>query len=334
MIFHQYPEYTDPHQTTNEMTCSICHQTGHNKRTCSNQQKATTGKYAGMTATQIEAIFAERERKNYEELVAPIIAPKLACADCGQVETECRLERMIGGKIMCCDCLDPKPTEEEEEDDEESVCDDEQRSYGARGAPAPESDDEEEKCGCCEAPLDEDEHIFIFTKGDEEVTMCRVCGDDTHEQMKADGWTRDDDSAGGANDSDFTDCDACGYTHLCEDKCPNEATACHYEKWRADHECPDCGNTFSDAQITSKEVVPCVRCAKCFVGDCGKTTCDCVFSDAEKEDEDEGESDDSWEPECCKCGTTTDSKGMGEVEHREDLCEWMCGRCYEYHTRP
>jgi hypothetical protein len=43
-------------------------------------------------------------------------------------------------------------------------------------------------------------------------------------------------------------------------------------------------------------------------------------------------SDDSWEPECCKCGTTTDTKGMGGVEHREDLCEWMCGRCYEYHT--
>jgi hypothetical protein len=45
------------------------------------------------------------------------------------------------------------------------------------------------------------------------------------------------------------------------------------------------------------------------------------------------ESDDSWEPECCECGTTTDTKGMGGVEHREDLCEWMCGRCYEYHTR-
>jgi len=49
--------------------------------------------------------------------------------------------------------------------------------------------------------------------------------------------------------------------------------------------------------------------------------------------EEECESDDSWEPECCKCGTTTDQKGMGGVEHREDLCEWMCGRCYEYATR-
>jgi len=49
--------------------------------------------------------------------------------------------------------------------------------------------------------------------------------------------------------------------------------------------------------------------------------------------EEECESDDSWEPECCKCGTTYDQKGMGGVEHREDLCEWMCGRCYEYATR-
>ena len=99
------------------MTCSLCQQSGHNKRTCPRvTQVATTGKYAGMTAVQIEAIFAERERKNYEELVAPIVAPKSACADCGQIETECRLER-VGGKIMCCDCLDPKPTEEEEEEE-------------------------------------------------------------------------------------------------------------------------------------------------------------------------------------------------------------------------
>jgi len=58
-----------------------------------------------------------------------------------------------------------------------------------------------------------------------------------------------------------------------------------------------------------------------------------LFQEAEAKAEEECESDDSWEPECCKCGTTTDQKGMGGVEHREDLCEWMCGRCYEYATR-
>jgi hypothetical protein len=75
------------------------------RQTKTKEEVATTGKYAGMTAKQIEAIFAERERKNYEELVAPILAPKSACADCGQIETECHLERLVGGKVMCCDCL-------------------------------------------------------------------------------------------------------------------------------------------------------------------------------------------------------------------------------------
>jgi hypothetical protein len=43
---------------------------------------------------------------------------------------------------------------------------------------------------------------------------------------------------------------------------------------------------------------------------------------------------DDEDPECCKCGTTTDTKGMGGVEHREDLDGgWWCGRCYEYAKR-
>ena len=88
------------------MTCSLCHQSGHNKRTCSLvKQVATTGKYAGLNAIQIEAIFAERMRRDYEEIVAPIIAPKLACFACGQVETECHLEITEQGKTLCCDCL-------------------------------------------------------------------------------------------------------------------------------------------------------------------------------------------------------------------------------------
>ena len=88
------------------MTCSLCHQSGHNKRTCSLvKQVATTGKYAGLNAIQIEAIFAERMRRDYEEIVAPIIAPKPACFACGQVETECHLEITEQGKTLCCDCL-------------------------------------------------------------------------------------------------------------------------------------------------------------------------------------------------------------------------------------
>jgi hypothetical protein len=42
--------------------------------------------------------------------------------------------------------------------------------------------------------LDEDMHIFCYSRGDEEETMCCECGQDLHEEMKADGWKRDDDS--------------------------------------------------------------------------------------------------------------------------------------------
>lgn len=40
-----------------------------------------------------------------------------ACADCGQIETECCL-KLKGGKVMCCDCLYPEAPEEEEEEEE------------------------------------------------------------------------------------------------------------------------------------------------------------------------------------------------------------------------
>ena len=61
----------------------------------------------------------------------------------------------------CGDCKDAHMDDEEEE---ESVCDDEQRSYGARGAPAPESDDEED-VDDRDAP-----NIYPYKK-------CSVCGE-------------------------------------------------------------------------------------------------------------------------------------------------------------
>ena len=51
--------------------------------------------------------------------------------------------------------------------------------------------------------------------------------------------------------------------------------------------CPHCENTYTNAQIDSEEVVPCVRCYKCFVGDCGITACECVFSDDEDGDDED-----------------------------------------------
>jgi hypothetical protein len=45
------------------------------------------------------------------------------------------------------------------------------------------------------------------------------------------------------------DCFYCGYTHHDEDKCPNEATAHHYKKWRVDEE-----------EEEEEEIITCPRC--------------------------------------------------------------------------
>ena len=183
------------------MTCSLCHQSGHNKRTCSLvKQVATTGKYAGLNAIQIEAIFAERMRRDYEEIVAPIIAPKLACFACGQVETECHLEITEQGKTLCCDCL-----------------------YIENHPDA--------TCHRCDKKLYSKTLVLCGGGGGEcETWYCATC--------HADG-THDCPVCGDDDDEGMEDCEDCGYTHHYEDKCPNEATAHHYEKWRVDEEDDD-----------------------------------------------------------------------------------------------
>jgi len=113
----------------------------------------------------------------------------------------------------------------------------------------------------------------IYTDAQIESKEVVPCDDDTE--------TEDE----GANDSDFTDCEDCGYTHLCEDKCPNDATKCHYEKWREEEE-----------------------------------------DDTETDDEEE----DDWE--CQKCHATfpiEDDHKVKQHKHRGTLCL----RCYEYITR-
>ena len=183
------------------MTCSLCHQSGHNKRTCSLvKQVATTGKYAGLNAIQIEAIFAERMRRDYEEIVAPIIAPKLACFACGQVETECHLEITEQGKTLCCDCI-----------------------YIENHPDA--------TCHRCDKKLYSKTLVLCGGGGGEcETWYCATC--------HADG-THDCPVCGDDDDEGMEDCEDCGYTHHYEDKCPNEATAHHYEKWRVDEEDDD-----------------------------------------------------------------------------------------------
>ena len=44
----------------------------------------------------------------------------------------------------------------------------------------------------------------------------------------------DEESDDEDDDAGMEDCEWCGYTHHYEDKCPNEATQHHYDKWRAE----------------------------------------------------------------------------------------------------
>jgi hypothetical protein len=46
------------------------------------------------------------------------------------------------------------------------------------------------KCGTV---LGEMEHIHIFTKGDQEETWCDTCFQDLCDQMKAEGWSHDEE---------------------------------------------------------------------------------------------------------------------------------------------
>lgn len=77
------------------MTCSICHQTGHNKRTCDRHTLvATEGKYAGLNSIQIEAIIAERRRIEDEEFflslnLPAIIAPATEETEDTDTESDC-----------------------------------------------------------------------------------------------------------------------------------------------------------------------------------------------------------------------------------------------------
>lgn len=88
------------------------------------------------------------------------------------------------------------------------------------------------QCKNCDTYLDEDMHIFCYTRDTEDMTLCKDCGEDCYDELRADGWVRDDDEGSTTNEDDdgFEDCNVCGYAHHHEDKCPNETTCEHYEK--------------------------------------------------------------------------------------------------------
>jgi hypothetical protein len=87
----------------------------------------------------------------------------------------------------------------------------------------------------------------------------------------------DDNWALSDSDSDSSDSDSSD-----SDSSDSDSEMASSPSW-----CPHCSNTYTNNDIESGRVVPCPRCYKCFVGDCGITSCDCVpsISDSESESE-------------------------------------------------
>jgi hypothetical protein len=117
---------------------------------------------------------------------------------------------------------------------------------------------EEGCCTNCGVFLDEDMHIFCYSRGEEEETMCCECGQDLHEELKADGWRRDDDSededdedSEDSEDDDFDhkdSCDICvkGWSKAnefgrcvcrCPGGCKKPLRTCRYECKEWEEEC-------------------------------------------------------------------------------------------------
>lgn len=67
-----------------------------------------------------------------------------------------------------------------------------------------------DKCSNCDCELDEDTHIFCFEKkGENDMTMCSECGNDLADELREEGWKRDDD------DDDMSECEECGERFEC-----------------------------------------------------------------------------------------------------------------------
>ena len=248
--------------------CEYCPDEAEEEEVCDDEQRSYGARGAPAP---------ERERKNYEELVAPIIAPKLACADCGQVETECRLE-LVGGKVMCCDCLDPKPTEEEDDDETET-------------------DDEEEETVVCPR-CDRTEEDCEKNKEGEKNPITDWCGE----------WG--------------LSCDDCYYKNHPESDEDDDASSVNTQEV-----CCECDLT--EKQYNQKKGYEENLSTLHYIG--GKTYCpDC--RDPENSDDEESVCDD--ECDCCgenfaKLNTAEDAEGEKETycdgcwkDKIEDGCVW------------
>lgn len=129
------------------------------------------GKFQGAPRRRRQTRFNPIDHPALFTIAPAEIKMKLACADCGQVETECRLEITEQGKTLCCDCLYPENQKNEEEfscgncghifeneEDWSGRCDEHSCHYC--------------ECDCSACADDEDDDETVSVVGD----LCECCG--------------------------------------------------------------------------------------------------------------------------------------------------------------
>ena len=134
-----------------------------------------------------------------------------------------------------------------------------------------DSDNEEEKYCCSCGKYD-----IWYNLGDADTPMCK-CNPDFEGECDTDD--EDEDEEDEVSDDEEED-------EVSDDEEEDE------EDEEVSSKCPCCENVYTEAQIESEEVVPCNKCYKCFVGDCGVTSCDC---DTESKAEDINEAEDLYD---------------------------------------
>jgi hypothetical protein len=135
------------------------------------------------------------------------------CDTCGyDLDPNNLIQKYNDPSVYQCDkCYDKDKEEDEKEEEEEEKCVCGECGISTKGRKirglwdnklceecGEHSDIEEEEdmtyCDNCDCALTEDTYIFCFEKdGEDDMTMCAECGNDTADEMRADGWKRDDD---------------------------------------------------------------------------------------------------------------------------------------------
>ena len=149
--------------------------------------------YEGLTVEEIEAVFAERERRNYAEIVAPIL-PEMSQTECAV----CYVRDEDGG----CDCRVIKCGEcgTEGKKYNHTLCDD-----GVLRCDVCVEEDEEDE---------EDEHVHKVCKVCDECITCGGCGCDDEEDEE-DEEDEDVDSRDAPNIYPYKKCSECGERSSC-----------------------------------------------------------------------------------------------------------------------